>query len=181
MIILHEAATSKDPLGMLSNSLDLPKNLTKNRNPSFQLRLQRWWNPRSWLFPWKLSPLCLGWLTGKSTMVKLCEISNKRVSVLQSLLGHADSKVSGPSPATWVSWSSHLSRLGIRIWTSDGILIRRMKLNQTWDSVCTAAAWDTLLWSKSQVLPAWQCKLEEIALRSKAVHQEDTPGCVNSF
>lgn len=70
MIILHEAATSKDPLGMLSNSLDLPKNLTKNRNPSFQLRLQRWWDPRSWLFPWKLSPLCLGWLTGKSTMVK---------------------------------------------------------------------------------------------------------------
>ena len=70
MIILHEAATSKDPLGMLSNSLDLPKKLTKKRNPSFQLRLQRWWNPRSWLFPWKLSPLCLGWLTGKSTMVK---------------------------------------------------------------------------------------------------------------
>ena len=70
MIILHEAATSKDPLGMLSNSLDLPKKLTKNRNPSFQLRLQRWWNPRSWLFPGKLSPLCLGWLTGKSTMVK---------------------------------------------------------------------------------------------------------------
>lgn len=138
MIILHEAATSKDPLGMLSTSLDLPKKLTKNRNPSFQLRLQRWWNPRSWLFPWKLSPLCLGWLTGKSTMVKLCEISNKRVqrvSVLQSLLGHADSKVSGPSPATWVSWSSHLSRLGIRIRTSDGILIRRMaKLNQTEES-----------------------------------------------
>lgn len=67
-MIIQEAAKSKD-LGMLSNSLDLPKN-SKNRNPSFQLRLQRWWNPRSWLVPWKLSPLCLGWFTGKSTMVK---------------------------------------------------------------------------------------------------------------